>query len=89
MPGDTTAKQPDLEARLNRNMASGSLARHHEGIKMMALSERRDRAADILADGLARLMRLRTVQVEPPKPTAEGRRVHLKLVEPKPTEATT
>lgn len=84
MPSDRKNKPTGLEAKLNRSIVSGAIARNHEGIVMMAVSERRDRAADILAEGLARLLRARTPKqekVDTPPPS----RPHLKLLSPAPS----
>lgn len=61
-----------LERLIGRS--KGGVARRHEEIMMMSLAERKERAADILAHGVARLL-----QGEPPRsaredgPDARGR----------------
>ena len=49
-----------LERLVGRS--KGGAVRRHEGIMMMSLAERKERAADILAHGVARLL-----QGEPPR----------------------
>ena len=46
-----------LSSRLNRTHPTGSAARRHGETMMLAAVERRQRAADILADGLVKLLR--------------------------------
>lgn len=57
---------------------------------MMAVSERRERAAEILADGLVRLLKHKTgeqVEDDHPDPSKQGRDVpRLKLVHSRRTE---
>lgn len=48
----------DVAKLLNRSSKrGGGASRRHSEVKMMAIAERRDRAADILADGLVRMLR--------------------------------
>ncbi len=75
-----------ISCRLNRAAPKGSAARSHGATMMLAPVERRQRAAEILADGLLRLFQVagrtdpQIGEHQPPEPPQPSKQPHLRLV---------
>ena len=95
MDTDTPTTAATISSRLNRAAPTGSAARSHGATMMLAPVERRQRAAEILADGLLKLLQVAGRTDHPsgehcqPEPTPPSKRPQLRLVRQPEAEGTT